>query len=486
MSIQQGSLRRVVVVAVPSLLVCLLVLTVVCSAWAQAPDPASPSGPLAGAGVQQEQSPEIVGGREAEPGAWPWQVALVAHTSSQAYNGFFCGGSIIAPEWVLTAAHCLDGTDASLIDVLVGTHLLSSNERRIQADHSFMHPDFSVFTLDGDLGLLHLSVPVTNTAVTLFTPGSTPSTDGAELDYMRGTVTGWGNMNPYSWYGVFPDALQEVSLPLIGHEACGSQWGYSFSDKQICAGYPVMDKAVCNGDSGGPLLVQKANGEWRQVGIVSAGQIGCAGGTLPDIFTRDRAYRPWIDACMQDPGSAVCVGADTYEPDDTAQEAQVYAAYGVTETHTFHQAGDQDWLKFDVTAGYLYQIQTQHVVTWTAPVDTVIWLFADEGRTPLTYNDDGEVPPAFPMFDSVLDDSTLVWRARADGQLYVSVENNASSIDVSRPYGPNAKYALIIHEYPHQSYLPAVGHELGATPTPTLSPWPTPVPAVTLPPASNP
>lgn len=483
MSSRRGSLRRTIIAVSSVVLMCLLAFAVARSAWAQAldsaPRPDPIAGALAGAGVQQEQSPDIVGGREADPGAWPWQVALIVHTSSQAYNGFFCGGSLIAPEWVLTAAHCLDDIDASLIDVLVGTHLLSSNERRIQADRSLMHPDYSAFTLDGDLGLLHLSEPVTNTAIAVFAP----DTDGAELNYLRGTVTGWGNMNPYSWFGVFPDALQEVSLPLIGYQACTSQWGFPFSDKQICAGYPIMNKAVCNGDSGGPLVVQKPDGQWRQIGIVSAGQISCAGGTLPDIFTRAGAYKPWIDACMQDPDSPVCVGADTYEPDDTAQQAQLYDTFGVIETHTFHQAGDQDWLKFDVKAGYLYQIQTQHVVTWTAPVDTVVWLFDDQGNTPLTYNDDATIQPPFPLFDTVLDDSGLTWRARADGQLYVNIENNASSLDVYRPYGPNAKYTVVIREYSHQAYMPSIGHQLEATATPTVSTGTPVVPLPTLPPA---
>jgi hypothetical protein len=380
---------------------------------------------------------------------------------------------LIAPEWVLTAAHCLDGMDATLIDVLVGTHLLSRNERRVQADLGLMHPDFSQLTLDGDLGLLHLSALVTDTTITVFTPG----VDGDELAFLRGTVTGWGNMDPRSWFGMFPDALQEVSLPLIGYAACRSSWGLPITDKQICAGYPDMNKAVCNGDSGGPLVVQLPDGQWRQVGIVSAGQEGCVGQPLPDIFTRAGAYKTWIDGCMQDPNAPVCMGADTYEPDNAAPEAHVYATFGVTQTHTFHQAGDQDWLKFDVQAGALYAIRTQHIVTWTAPVDTILWLFADEGRTPLAYNDNFVENPPFPLFDTVLDDSGLFWRPTADGVMYVSVENNAPVFDTVRPYGPGVKYSVIIDEYPHQAWLPAIRAGDAITlpvalpvPAPTLQP----------------
>ena len=480
MSTVQGSLRRPVITALLVVLMCSLALAGARTAHAQAQDPTPALGPVTGAGVQQEQSPDIVGGREAAPGAWPWQVALVVHTSSQAYNGFFCGGSLIAPEWVLTAAHCLDGMDASLIDVLVGAHLLSSNERRIQADKLLMHPDYSDLTIEGDLGLLHLSEPVTNTTLTLFAPAA----DGAELDYLRGTVAGWGNMDPYSWFGQYPDALQEVSLPLIGYQACSDLWDLPISSNLICAGYPNMTKAVCSGDSGGPLMVQKADGQWRQIGIVKAGPFGCVGGGSPDIFTRTAGYAQWIEGCVQNPAAAVCTGADTYEPDDTAQAASAYATFGVTETHTFHQAGDQDWLKFDVKAGHLYQIQTQYFVTYTARVDTVVWLFGNEGRTPLAYNDNGRDKDPFPLFGTVVDDATLLWRATADGQLYLSVENNASSLDYYPPYGPNAKYAIAIRDYAHQAYLPAVNREANAS-LPPGGPSIPAVPAIPAPPASN-
>ena len=69
-------------------------------------------------------------------------------------------------------------------------------------------------------------------------------------------------------------------------------------------------------------------------------------------------------------------------------------------------------------------------------------------------------------------DAALLWRATADGQLYISVENNASSVDLFRPYGPNAKYAIIIHEYPHQMYLPAVNRDALEVATPTELPYP--------------
>jgi hypothetical protein len=302
------------------------------------------------------------------------------------------------------------------------------------------------------------------------------------MKYLRATVTGWGNMDPYTWYGMFPDALQELALPLIDYQTCSNAWNYPFSEKQICAGYTVMNKAVCNGDSGGPLVVQKPDGAWRQVGIVSAGQLGCVGSPLPDIFTRVGAYKPWIDACVADPNSAACVGADKYEPDDVVAQAQVYATFGVTQTHSFHQAGDQDWFEFDARQGHLYLIQTQHEVTYTAPVDTVVWLFGDEGRTPLAFNDDAGATAPFPLFGTIVEDSGLIFRAQANATLHVSVENNASAVDIYRPYGPNTKYTISISEWPHQAYLPVINQLLEDEPATEAPP---PFPTMVATPAIN-
>ncbi len=150
----------------------------------------------------------------------------------------------------------------------------------------------------------------------------------------------------------------------------------------------------------------------------------------------------------------------------------------------FTRRATRIWLKFDVKAGHLYQINTQYVVTYSAPVDTVVWLFADEGHTPLVYNDNSVDKDPFPLFGAVIDDAALLWRATADGQLYLSVENNASSVDVYRPYGPYAKYAVNIREYAHQAYLPAVNYAANAS-APPAGPSIPAVPAIPAPPAAK-
>jgi secreted trypsin-like serine protease len=451
---------------------CSFVLTIAAGAQAQANPPDGGGAGVGGAGAEQAQSPAIVGGREALPGAWPWQVALVNRFSTQAYNGFFCGGTLVAPQWVLTAAHCVDGSEPTLIDVLVGAHRLSENSRRVQADMAIVYPGYNEYGVDGDLALLHLSEPVTQTPISLF------ALDGitTEMDYMRGTVTGWGDMDPLSWFGEFPDALRELSMPLVDRSVCNERWFLGITENLLCAGYPNMPNGACYGDSGGPLMVQDGQGQWLQVGIVSFGVRFCVGSNRPDVFTRVATYGNWIQGCIADPNSSECLGADQYEPDSYAVDAQYLTTLGVTQTHTFHESGDQDWLKFDVKAGNLYVIQTHVYPTYTTAVDTLVWLFDDQGRTPLAYNDDdGGVPPVAFLTGPVRD-AQLAWKAKADGQLYASIENIASTVGSLPTYGAGAQYSVVVNEFVHQSYMPSLQRALPPpSPTSSFEGFPTPI-----------
>ena len=202
---------------------------------------------------------------------------------------------------MLTAAHCLEDLDASLIDVLVGSHKLSSNARRIQADRSLIHPDYSYFSLDGDLGLLHLSEALTDTTITQFAPART----GPSWTICAARSRGGATWTPTAGLASSPMCCKRLRCRLSAMKPAARPGGCRLADKQICAGYPTMPKAVCSGDSGGPLMIQKPDGQWRQVGIVSAGPYGCVGGSSPDIFTRTAAYTPWIEGCLQTPSGGL-------------------------------------------------------------------------------------------------------------------------------------------------------------------------------------
>ncbi len=295
----------------------------------------------------------------------------------------------------MTAAHCVDGAEASRVDVLLGAHRLSDGGLTVRAEDILVHPDYDPFLSDSDLALIHLSEPVTYTPISLYR--TIP--DETEQSHVRATTIGWGASDIGDFFSItYPDALREVSIPLVDFDTCYSAYGGGITENMLCAGYEKLLKGSCYGDSGGPLMVQDKAGEWLQVGIVSFGPYGCISFGLYDVFTRVGAFTDWIDACVANMDTAACNGADLYEPDNSMAAARVYTDFGTPEMHTFHVAGDQDWLRFDVKKDHLYVVSTASVNDFTTLVDTVIWLFEDDGFTPITYNDEG---PSIPFISQV-------------------------------------------------------------------------------------
>ena len=111
--------------------------------------------------------PQIVGGEEAVPGAWPWQVALVHSDSASLYDGQYCGGVLVDEQWVLTAAHCVDGFSTADFDIALGVHNLlkpEPNYQRISPRSITIHPDYNPNSYDSDIALVQLETPALITA----------------------------------------------------------------------------------------------------------------------------------------------------------------------------------------------------------------------------------------------------------------------------------------------------------------------------------
>lgn len=224
--------------------------------------------------------PRIVGGEESEPGAWPWAAAVGFYAGPGLFQ--YCGGALIAPEWVLTAAHC----DVAVGDVVViGRHDLTKEggvEHRV--DRVLTHAAFVPDTQDNDIALLHLSTPSLAEPIELETP---EILDGDSL-----TVVGWGALVEG---GDTSHTLQQVDVELVSREACAQV--YAITDNMICAGYQEGGRDSCQGDSGGPLMAQLEDA-WAHVGLVSFG-FGCARPNAPGVYTKTANYTDWIEACTQ-------------------------------------------------------------------------------------------------------------------------------------------------------------------------------------------
>ncbi len=226
----------------------------------------------------------------AEDGEHPWQVALVSRGENNAYDGQFCGGSLIAPEWILTAAHCLEEESADSVDVVIGRNTLSSSDgERIPAEQIILHSDY----MDGsdenaDIALIKLSRPATEgEIISLANNQTTGHLDDAGVDV---TVSGWGLLHELD--ETSPDELHDVSTEIVSNELCNVAYDGEINNSVLCAGEEEGGKDSCNGDSGGPLITNEG-GEPLQVGVVSWGE-GCGLENYYGVYTRVAAFQDWM------------------------------------------------------------------------------------------------------------------------------------------------------------------------------------------------
>ena len=206
----------------------------------------------------------IVNGETAE--ATPWQVSL------QDSEGHFCGGSIIDADTIVTAAHCLEGFDASDITIRAGITNLNNGGGQTRQVESFVeHPRYAQDEL-ADIAVVELASPLNlNANVAAIAPATTADIAAATT----ASVTGWGAT---SENGGGSDVLLEAQVPLVGDRACNIALGTDAAT-ELCAGGTGTDS--CYGDSGGPLVVDTNNGP-RLAGVVSWGEE--CGGSTPGVY----------------------------------------------------------------------------------------------------------------------------------------------------------------------------------------------------------
>uniref|UniRef100_A0A674IYD9 Trypsin-3-like n=1 Tax=Terrapene triunguis TaxID=2587831 RepID=A0A674IYD9_9SAUR len=225
----------------------------------------------------------VIGGRNCLFGSRPYQVALLR-------NGrIYCGGSLIAPKWVLTAAHC--SKRISNVQVHLGDYNLRAKEgteqiRRIR--NFFVHPGYNLCPRDNDFMLLELDEPAqlnnyVNT-INLATRCPSPGT--------RCSVSGWGTTKTPQRR--FPAIMQCADVYSVSQDSCQESYWGKITENMLCAGVEQGGIGTCQGDSGGPLV---CNGQLQ--GVVSWGKSVCALPGQPGVYANVCKAAQWVRSTIR-------------------------------------------------------------------------------------------------------------------------------------------------------------------------------------------
>ncbi|KAG2463167.1 NB5R2 reductase, partial [Polypterus senegalus] len=233
----------------------------------------------------------IAGGEEAFPSFWPWQVSL------RVVHEHICGGAIIGPKWIITAAHCVYNRKdyIKLMAVVAGDHDIlneDASEQKRSVKKVIIHPRYNDSTLDYDLALLWLedALQYDKNVRPVCLPHANRTLEPGKLC----TVTGWGSATTD---GKMNEKLQQLNVPVLSPESCATYYP-EVTDRMFCAGFTLQEgKDTCTGDSGGPLVCQSVEKHYFLCGITSWGA-GCGNSPKPGVYTFVPSFTEWIHKQM--------------------------------------------------------------------------------------------------------------------------------------------------------------------------------------------
>ncbi|EGX59647.1 serine protease [Streptomyces zinciresistens K42] len=228
----------------------------------------------------QADSSRIVGGTTTTTRAYPFMMQITDASQNQ-----FCGGTLVSPTKVVTAAHCMAGESASAVRVVGGRTLLGGSGGTVgRVAGIWVHPGYRTATAGDDVAVLTLSAPMPYTPAPYVGAGQT----GVYAAGTTARILGWGTT---SEGGGSSARLRTATVPTVADADCARSYGSDFvRSDMVCAGYPSGAVDTCQGDSGGPLLVGGV-----LAGITSWGE-GCAQPGRPGVYTRLTTFSDEVTA----------------------------------------------------------------------------------------------------------------------------------------------------------------------------------------------
>jgi len=245
-------------------------------------------------GKPEVQGIRVIAGKTAVRGSWPWQILMT-------FGGrAICGGTLIAPQWVVTAAHCVYQREhfPFWFSVILGEHdreRREGSEERIEVSKIYRHPGYNPRVLNNDIAMFKLSRPARlgKYVKTACLPSQDPPVGS------KCYITGWGKTRHP---GSMTRVLQQGLLPVVSNEDCYRKnhrvIPIPITDAMICGGDGGISRlSGCHGDSGGPYVCN-INGRWELHGSVSHGSPVCSSSQTYTVFSRTNHFLGWIQQTM--------------------------------------------------------------------------------------------------------------------------------------------------------------------------------------------